>query len=80
MLTYVPRMNCPFSKLECRHNSHNGAKHFLCKTFHFEVPQTLMDIMAASADNMTAPKRIYNSVMAMGFLAMITFQLDNTKR
>ena len=26
------------------------------------------------------PKRIYNPVTAMGFLAMFTFQLDNTKR
>ena len=66
MLTYVPRMNCPFSKLECRHTSHNGAKHFLCKTFHFEVPQTLMDIMAASADNMTVSVDIIRSTLRTG--------------
>ena len=26
------------------------------------------------------PERIYNPITAMGFLAMFTFQLDNTKR
>jgi hypothetical protein len=26
------------------------------------------------------PERIYNPIMAMGFSAMLTFQLDNTKR
>ena len=26
------------------------------------------------------PERIYKPIMAMGFLAMFTFQLDNTKR
>ena len=26
------------------------------------------------------PERIYNPIMAMGFSAMFTFQLDNTKR
>ena len=25
------------------------------------------------------PDRIYNPIMAMGFLAMFTFQVDNTK-
>ena len=29
---------------------------------------------------LTRPERIYNPIMAMGFLAMFTFQLDNTKR
>ena len=28
----------------------------------------------------TKPERIYNPIRAMGFLAMFTFQLDNTKR
>ena len=28
----------------------------------------------------TMPERIYNPIMAMGFSAMFTFQLDNTKR
>ena len=28
----------------------------------------------------TMPKRIYNPIKAIGFLAMFTFQLDNTKR
>ena len=27
----------------------------------------------------TRPERIYNPIMAMGFSAMFTFQLDNTK-
>ena len=29
---------------------------------------------------MTVTERIYNPIMAMGFSAMFTFQLDNTKR
>ena len=28
----------------------------------------------------TLPERIYNPIMAMGFLTMFTFQLDNAKR
>ena len=28
----------------------------------------------------TMPERIYNPITAMGFLAMFTFHLDNTKR
>ena len=28
----------------------------------------------------TMPERIHNPITAMGFLAMFTFQLDNTKR
>ena len=28
----------------------------------------------------TVPERVYNPITAMGFLAMFTFQLDNTKR
>ena len=30
--------------------------------------------------NPSLPERIYNPIMAMGFSAMFTFQLDNTKR
>ena len=30
--------------------------------------------------DLTVPKRIYNPITAMGFSAMFTFQLDNTKR
>ena len=33
-----------------------------------------------STNDNKAPKRIYNPIMAMGFLAMFTVQLDNTKR
>ena len=30
--------------------------------------------------NASMPERIYNPITAMGFSAMFTFQLDNTKR
>jgi hypothetical protein len=30
--------------------------------------------------SVTMPERIYNPITAMGFSAMFTFQLDNTKR
>ena len=30
--------------------------------------------------NLKVPERIYNPITAMGFSAMFTFQLDNTKR
>ena len=74
-------MNCPSQNyLERRHNSHNEVKHFLCKILRFEVAQTSMDIMADSADNRTVPECIDNPIMAIGFSAMFTFQLDNTKR
>ena len=33
-----------------------------------------------SYDQKTLPERIYNPITAMGFSAMFTFQLDNTKR
>ena len=48
------RMYLLQSNLECRHISHNGVKHFLCKILNFEVAQISMDIMAASTDNMIA--------------------------
>ena len=32
------------------------------------------------SDHLLMPERIYNPITAMAFLAMFTFQLDNTKR
>ena len=43
-------------------------KGLLKRLFHF------LDIIVSW------PERIYNPIMAMGFSAMFTFQLDNTKR
>ena len=40
----------------------------------------MKNFVLANILNMTVPKRIYNPIMAMGFAAMFTFQLDNTKR
>ena len=39
-----------------------------------------LSVMHCAETDCTVPERIYNSITAMGFLAMFTFQLDNPKR
>ena len=46
-------------------------------------PVLLKDLVWIFSDSLfqtTRPKRIYNPITAMGFLAMFMFQLDSTKR
>ena len=59
-----PAQNVPFSSLGRRHITHNGVKHFLFKILHFDVAQTSIDIMTASAAYMTASVTILGQVKA----------------
>ena len=43
------------------------------------VTQNIQRILRGVSEE-SQPQRIYNPIMAMGFSAMFTFQLDNTKR
>ena len=52
-------------------------KFFLQKLYHTEKENSSLHKTKTLAQ--TVPERIYNPITAMGFSAMFTFQLDNTK-
>jgi hypothetical protein len=49
-------------------------------TADFFIFWSLKKRKAKNGMNLTKPERIYNPITAMGFSAMFTFQLNNTKR
>ena len=51
---------------------------FTLTLFEFLNCQTFCGMLQYTINSM--PESIYNPITAMGFLAMFTFQLDNTKR
>ena len=40
----------------------------------------IIELSIFFSSRLSMPERIYNPITAMGFSAMFTFQLDNTKR
>jgi hypothetical protein len=64
----------------------SGFKTFRAKKWPFWVQnfevllQKLTNFRDISGCQWTLPERIYNPITAMGFSAMFTFQLNNTKR
>ena len=74
-------------------NSKNSKIHgpWTCEFFFQKYPKYLADLgnncgvfgifpVELSAHILSLPERFYNPITAMGFSAMFTFQLDNTKR
>ena len=47
---------------------------------YFSYKKSLKKKISQLFSEDTKPERIYNPIMAIGFSAMFTFQLDNTKR
>ena len=60
-----------------------GGKQKIERIYNFEQ-QDVIDFTNTSSyvfrDVTTGPEHIYNPITAMGFSAIFTFQLDNTKR
>ena len=54
--------------------------HSLDQDLNGQRPSEVMpDLLAIQIQIQVVPERIYNPITAMGFSAMFTFQLDNTK-
>ena len=73
----------PFWLQEIKHPEWSNFRVSVARVSSEYTPRKVLDktiiLLLLDFNTRTMPERIYNPITTMGFLAMFTFQLDNTK-